>query len=78
MSRLDFDVLDLDYAKEADRIAAWLRETTARTLRRRGLVVAISGGIDSSCCLALAVRALGPLLVPSRVGFGLLSRRVPE
>lgn len=71
MSRLDFDVLDLDYAKEADRIAAWLRETTARTLRRRGLVVAISGGIDSSCCLALAVRALGPervhaLILPER------------
>ena len=71
MSRLDFDVLDLDYAKEADRIAAWLRDTTARTLRRRGLVVAISGGIDSSCCLALAVRALGPervhaLILPER------------
>ncbi|MBD7988436.1 NAD(+) synthase [Luteimonas sp. Sa2BVA3] len=71
MSRLDFDVLDLDYAKEADRIAAWLRETTARTLRRRGLVVAISGGIDSSCCLALAVRAVGPervhaLILPER------------
>ena len=71
MSRLDFDVLDLDYAREADRVAAWLRETTARTLRRRGLVVAISGGIDSSCCLALAVRALGPervhaLILPER------------
>ena len=71
MSKLDFDVLDLDYDKEADRIAAWLRETTARTLHRRGLVVAISGGIDSSCCLALAVRALGPervhaLILPER------------
>ena len=29
-------------------------------LRRRGAVVAVSGGIDSSVCLALCVRALGP------------------
>src|SRR5690606_41629869 len=40
-------------------------------LRRRGLVVAISGGIDSSVCAALAVRALGPakvhcLILPER------------
>src|SRR5690606_9366714 len=64
-------VLELDYEAEADRIADWLRETTARRLRRRGLVVAISGGIDSSCCAALAVRALGPgrvlgLILPER------------
>lgn len=42
-----------------------------RSLRRRGLVVAVSGGIDSSTCLALAVRAVGPkkvfaLLLPER------------
>jgi NAD+ synthase len=29
-------------------------------LRRRGLVVAISGGVDSSVCVALATRAFGP------------------
>lgn len=70
-STLGFDVLDLDYEQEADRIAARLREITARTLHRRGLVVAISGGIDSSCSLGLAVRALGPervfaLILPER------------
>jgi len=32
---------------------------TLRTLKRRGLVIGISGGIDSSVTLALAVRALG-------------------
>jgi NAD+ synthase len=62
---------ELDYAAEADRICARLREITATTLRRRGLVVAMSGGIDSSLCAALAVRALGPekvfgLLLPER------------
>ena len=68
---LDWTVLDLDYAREADHIAARLREALARDLHRRGLVVAISGGIDSSTCVALAVRALGParvlgLILPER------------
>ncbi len=57
MSQLDHHVLDIDYQSEADRICARLREITARQLHRRGLVVAISGGIDSSVSCALAVRA---------------------
>jgi NAD+ synthase len=69
--RVNPDVLELDLEAEADRIAARLREATGRLLNRRGLVVAISGGIDSSCCAALAVRALGPgrvfaLILPER------------
>jgi NAD+ synthase len=63
MTTIDSAALDIDYAAEADRICARLREITARTLHRRGLVVAISGGIDSSVCAALAVRALGPARV---------------
>ena len=60
MSTLTPNVLNLDYETEANHNAARLRETTARQLHRRGLVVAISGGIDSSVSCALAVRALGP------------------
>lgn len=68
---LSWEVLDIDLEAEADRIAGLLREATARTLKRRGLVVAVSGGIDSSCSLALAVRAVGPsrvhaLILPER------------
>jgi NAD+ synthase len=71
VTKLDWNVLDIDYQKEADRIAQRLREVTARELHKRGLVVAISGGIDSSCSVALAVRALGPervfaLILPER------------
>ena len=71
MSRLDWSVLDIDYDREAHRICAGLREAAATQLRRRGLVVAISGGIDSSVCAALAVRALGAakvhcLILPER------------
>jgi NAD+ synthase len=75
VSALDWSVLDLDYAQEAERIGARLRDTLARTLHRRGLVVAISGGIDSSTCLGLAVRAVGPdrvfaLILPERDSSG--------
>ena len=40
-------VLELDAAAEIERIAHRLREIT-RTMRKRGLIVAISGGVDSS------------------------------
>lgn len=70
---------ELDLAAEADRIATRLREITLQTLRRRGLVVAISGGIDSSVCAALSVRALGRervfgLLLPERDSSGASTR----
>ena len=55
---LGYDVLNLDLGAEAERIAVRLREIL-RDLARRGLVVAMSGGIDSSVCAALAVRAVG-------------------
>ena len=72
MTTLDPRVLDLDCEAEADRIAASLRQAL-RDLCRRGLVVATSGGIDSSVSAALAVRAVGPthvfcLLLPEREG----------
>jgi NAD+ synthase len=71
VSQFSWSVLDLDYEAEANRIAARLREITSRVLHKRGLVVATSGGIDSSVCAALAVRALGPervftLFLPER------------
>jgi NAD+ synthase len=53
------ELLRIDAASEADRIAAGIRTALARTLRRRGLVVGISGGIDSSVTAALCVRAIG-------------------
>jgi NAD+ synthase len=65
------DSLNLDYQREADRIAQWLRCSLGDSLKRQGLVVAMSGGIDSSCVAALSVRAVGKdkvfgLLLPER------------
>lgn len=51
-------LLDLDCEAEAEAIAAALRGQL-RGMRRRGLVLGLSGGIDSSVCAALAVRAVG-------------------
>jgi len=50
----------LDAAAAVQEISHALREQLAGRLRRRGLVVAMSGGIDSSVSAALAVQAVGP------------------
>jgi NAD+ synthase len=65
------DVLTIDAGSEAERISALLRHIVLGDLRRRGVVVGLSGGIDSSVVAALAARALGPervlgLLLPER------------
>jgi NAD+ synthase len=52
------DDLKLDCAKEADRIGDAIRRFL-RDTRRKGVVLGLSGGIDSSVTAALAVRALG-------------------
>ncbi len=80
------DVLALDAAAEVARIGDWMVGAVANDLRKRGVVIAISGGVDSSVCAALAVRALGPgkvygLLLPERDSSGSsarLGRRVAE
>ena len=52
--------LKIDLAKEEERIVAFLRESVLERLKRRGVVLGISGGIDSSTCAALALKAFGP------------------
>jgi len=65
------NVLEMDYDEEITRVSLKTRKILSKTLRRRGLVVAMSGGIDSSVCAALAVKALGKekvfgVLMPER------------
>ncbi len=63
--------LRIDSDRETNRIATALRDHLGSVLGRRGLVVAMSGGVDSSVCAGLAVRAVGPsrvlgLMLPER------------
>jgi NAD+ synthase len=72
-------VLELDWEAKAASLSDGLKEAVLKKLRKRGLVVAVSGGIDSACVAALAVRALGPdrvfgLLLPERDSSGLSSK----
>jgi len=55
------DVLHIDNIELlTDQITARIREDVGRRFGRRGGVIGISGGIDSSVTMALAARALGP------------------
>lgn len=63
--------LRLDAESTVNIISAGLRRIVPRELKRRGLVIGLSGGIDSTVTLGLAVEALGPervlaLLMPDR------------
>lgn len=53
------DLLRIDPAAEAKRIATSIRQTLATTLKRKGIVLGISGGVDSSVVAALCVHAVG-------------------
>ena len=77
---LDSKVLEFDEGAAVDGISRRLREILSGDLSRRGLVVAISGGIDSSVCAALAVAAVGAkrvfgLLLPERDSSGFSTNR---
>jgi len=52
--------INIDAPAEAGRIVDQMREVVAGKLHKRGAVIGISGGIDSSLCLALSVKAFGP------------------
>ena len=54
------EVLTIDAAAETERICETIRLQLANQLKRRGGVVGLSGGIDSSVTAALATRAIGP------------------
>lgn len=58
--RFSKNILNLDPAKETDRIVAFLQQNVRQTMKRHGGVVGISGGIDSAVVLGLSVRAFGP------------------
>lgn len=59
--------LEINAEKEIEKVSACIKESLKTVLKRRGVVVAISGGVDSAVSAALSVKALGAKKV-----FGLL------
>jgi len=53
-------VLRIDAAAVSAQLEHSIREIVHHQLRRRGVVVGVSGGVDSSVVAALSARALGP------------------
>ncbi len=52
--------LEIDPAQVTDQLVAHMRKVIGQRFHKRGVVLGISGGVDSSVCLALSVRAFGP------------------
>jgi len=65
------DMLKINCQEEIERLLSFIVETLGQRLHKKGAVVGLSGGIDSSVTAALCVKALGPervvgLLMPER------------
>ena len=54
------DSIYIDSASETEKITGWLRKEIVHTFKKRGAVVGVSGGVDSSVVISLCARALGP------------------
>lgn len=65
------DILKIDCEKELKKIVSKIQKTVLRQFKKRGLVIALSGGIDSSVVGAICVQAAGKsnvlgLLMPEK------------
>jgi len=65
------DSIFLDANKETERLINALKDTVAFKLKKRGAIVGVSGGIDSSVVLALCAKTFGPekvlaIMMPER------------
>ena len=59
MKNFDKNILDIDCDAQAKRISDFMKKTVLKDYRRRGVVVGLSGGIDSALTAALSVKTFG-------------------
>jgi NAD+ synthase len=55
----DLDILKIDPAKEVEKLSGFLIDQVNNVYRRKGIIIGLSGGIDSACMVSLAVHAIG-------------------
>jgi NAD+ synthase len=65
------DILKIDPRQELERLSEFVVNEVRFVYRRKGIVVGLSGGIDSACMAAIAVNAIGKdrvvgLVMPER------------
>jgi len=58
--KFSLDVLKIDPAQELEKLSQFIKDQIKTVFRRKGIVVGLSGGIDSACIAAVAVHTLGP------------------
>jgi len=55
----NLNVLKIDPAQQLEKLSKFIVEQLTVIFRRKGVIVGLSGGIDSACIAAIAVHALG-------------------
>jgi len=55
----NLDVLKIDPVQQLEKLSEFIVEQMNVIFRRKGVIVGLSGGIDSACIAAVAVRAIG-------------------
>ena len=55
----NIDILKIDPEKELEKLSKFILEHVRSVFHRKGIVVGLSGGIDSACMAAVAVHTLG-------------------
>ncbi len=55
----NLDVLKIDPQKELERLTEFVVQQVKTVYRRKGVIVGLSGGIDSACMVSIAVHAMG-------------------
>ena len=68
MTSFDANAVDIDPEGESHRLQGLIKRDVTKRLRRRGAVVGISGGVDSSRTLAAAPCTPSTLWVADWVG----------
>jgi NAD+ synthase len=68
---LNLDVLKIDPAAELEKLSKFVINQVSVVFRRKGVIVGLSGGIDSACMVSIAVHAVGKekvvgLVLPER------------